>query len=79
MIRRTKAVSLEPFLKTPMILATRSHPEAAALQYRNVCSSFLPMNPGGLVSRLIRETLKGVTGERTVTEITTGMVTKFRF
>ena len=73
MILATKAPSLEPFLKTPMILATRSHPEAAALQYRNVCSSFLPMNPGGLASRLIRETQGGVT------EITTGMVTKFRF
>ena len=78
MIRRTKAVIPEPFLKTPMIRATRRHPEAA-LQYRNVCSSFLPMNPGGLVSRLIRETPGGVTGETTVTEITTGMVTKFPF
>ena len=78
MIRRTKALSLEPFLKTPMIQATRRHPEAA-LQYRNVCSSFLPMNPGGLVSRLIRETLGGVTGETTVTETTAGVVTKFGF
>ena len=78
MILATKAVIPEPFLKTPMIRATRRHPEAV-LQYPNVCSSFLPMNPGGLVSRLIRETLGGVTGETTVTEITTGMVTKFRF